>query len=100
MNSGRGGDRRGAGRPVGSTSRKSDWVKLATKVSPEMRTYLDALLAEGYTVAKIMDAALRMYRESEAVRAGVCKDCGRPMHRFHNCEINPVAEPSETKDGE
>lgn len=22
-----------------------------------------------------------------------CPDCGRPWHRFHNCEINPVANP-------
>jgi len=36
--------------------------------------------------------SLRMHREAESVL--VCKDCGRPMHRFHNCEINP------TKDGD
>lgn len=24
---------------------------------------------------------------------GLCKKCGRPMHQFHDCELNPVANP-------
>lgn len=31
--------------------------------------------------------------ESEEREEETCPDCGRPMHRFHHCELNPVANP-------
>lgn len=30
-----------------------------------------------------------------ALDIGTCKKCGRPMHNFHDCILNPIASPTE-----
>ena len=27
---------------------------------------------------------------------GICEKCGRPLHKFHDCELNPVADPGKS----
>ena len=56
-----GGKRKGAGRPPGSTNQKlSNWVKVATTISPESKAYLSAKKAEGVKVNIMIDKAIKL----------------------------------------
>ena len=55
----RGGKRKGAGRPKGSTKEQSDWEPITTRVSPESKRWLEKQKMAGHTIAKLVDRAIK-----------------------------------------
>lgn len=47
------------------------------------------------TLGDLFEVVGQQLNEKEEVKREeeTCPDCGRPMHRFHHCELNPVANP-------
>lgn len=40
------------------------------------------------------DAAKRVAAKNKEL--GICEKCGRSLHKFHDCELNPVADPGKS----
>lgn len=78
-----GGLRQGAGRkPLPDDERKRP---VLIKLPPRLIAWMDN---QDDSRALLIESAL-------AEKFGLCPDCFRVLHRFHNCEINPVAKIKE-----
>lgn len=52
------------------------------------------MIRQGLSRAEIkIDEIMRCPDHHAADHPKRCPKCGRPMHRFHHCELNPVADP-------
>ena len=81
------------GRKGGRKPSPCSLVRLTVHVPPELR---DWLKSRGGVAGQVR-AALERYQREERKAAGLCPKCGRPLHRFHDCELNPVARPGQTE---
>jgi hypothetical protein len=81
----KGGKRQGAGRPALPEDKKKAAINI--KLPPDLIAWLDD---QGLSRAKIIERAV-------VAQHSLCPGCFRPLHKFHNCEINQVAEPGKDK---
>jgi hypothetical protein len=77
----KGGKRQGAGRPALAEDKKK--VAINVKLPPDLIAFLDN---QGLSRAKTIERAV-------VAQHSLCPGCFRPLHKFHNCEINPFADP-------
>lgn len=78
-----GGLREGAGRKHLPDDERKRPVNI--KLPPRLIAWMDN---QTDSRALLIESAL-------AEKHNLCPDCFRPLHRFHNCENNPVADPKE-----
>jgi len=76
----KGGKREGSGRPTLPDDKKKTPVSI--KLPPALISWMDS---QELSRARLIEEAI-------AAQHGLCRDCFRPMHRYHNCLINRVAE--------
>jgi len=76
----KGGKRQGAGRPSLPEDKKK--VAINVKLPPNLIAWMDK---QGLSRNKLIERAMSSH-------FSLCPDCHRPMHKFHNCEINQTAE--------
>jgi len=74
----RGGKRQGAGKPALPELEKK--MQVAVRLPLRLILWLDD---QELSRAKIMATATAKVHN-------LCPDCFRPLHKFHNCENNPV----------
>ncbi len=61
----RGGKRKGAGAPAGPRLQPGKMAKrINTTMAPDLIAWLDDLASKGFKKAKVIDAALRKYKEN------------------------------------
>jgi hypothetical protein len=77
----KGGARKGAGRPVLPDNERK--VAINLKLPPNLIAWMDA---QEESRATLIETAM-------AEQNNLCRKCFRPLHRFHNCVLNPVANP-------
>jgi transposase len=53
-------------------------------------------------ITRLMGTQLNLLQEEEKKQEEEkrdeeksCPGCGRPLHKFHDCQINPIAEPAK-----
>jgi hypothetical protein len=78
-----GGHRQGAGRkPLPDDERKRP---VLIKLPPRLISWMDS---QADSRALLIESAM-------AEKFNLCPDCFRVLHLYHNCELNPVANPKE-----
>jgi hypothetical protein len=75
---------------------------LLDNISDTFQTALDKGSLEISDLMKFMGKQLELIEEEEKERKGVkqetCLKCGKPMHQFHDCALNPTATPTVEKE--
>lgn len=77
----KGGKRKGAGRPALPDDKKK--VAINVKLPPNLIAWMDS---QELSRAVLIERAI-------VAKNDLCPKCCRPLHRFHDCELNPVATP-------
>lgn len=67
-------------------------------ITASMESFRDRHASKGnLTIGDLFEVVGQQLNEKEETKREekeeTCPDCGRPMHRFHHCELNPVANP-------
>lgn len=67
-------------------------------ITASMESFRDRHATKGsLTIGDLFEVVGQQLNEKEEKKderkEETCPDCGRPMHRFHHCELNPVANP-------
>lgn len=67
----------------------------------KLRSMDERGMAQAFIRLALDDEFKRLENAAKRVAAknkdlGICGKCGRPLHKFHDCELNPVANPDES----
>lgn len=67
-------------------------------VSETFQVALDKGSLQISDLMKVMGKQIELIEDEEKEMKGTCSKCGKPIHKFHDCTLNPTATPTIEKE--